>query len=715
MFLAGHSAFADETSPRPRVEAGRVVGRIRLDGALDEPDWRNAGTIEELLQQQPRPGEPTPYRTRVLILTDRENLYFGFECFDPAPQRIAVHTLQRDGNLDGDDGVAILLDTFGDHRNGFYFGINAAGARRDGLVSGPEELSYDWDGIWDAVARRTTDGWTAEIRIPARTLQFRADLAEWGLNVARGIPRDRMFLFWSGASLDATFVDASRAGSLAGVAGFEPGWGISVAPYALGRFTRDREASRRNTTGDVGGEIGYNLTPSLAAVLTVNTDFAETEVDARQINLTRFPLFFPEKRPFFLEGSNLLEFGLGLASSQVFIPFYSRRVGLFEGRIVPIDAGLKVLGRAGRWGIAALDVETGGTSFTPSTNLFAGRATYDADAHLRLGTIVTIGNPDGLHDNALAGLDAVWRTSTLFGDKNFFLGLWGASSSGDVGKGRRTGWGGKIDYPNDLWDVSLNFNEFGDSLDPALGFVPRPGTRQYRVGIAYQPRPDGGVFDWVRQFFFELEPQVVQDLRGRTQSWEVFTAPFNVRTESGEHLEANWIPTFERLDVPFEIAPGIRIPPGSYPFTRFRVQVESAEHRVWGIAATVHLGDFFDGRLTQTEVAVSWTPARGHVQLDLSAENDFGELSGGDFIQRLWALKAAYAFTPDLVVSDFVQYDSESRAAGMNARLRWTVRPGNDVFLVWNRGWRRPLENRGYSAIPVSDQLVLKLRWTFRR
>jgi hypothetical protein len=715
VFFVGRSALADETPPRPRIEAGRVVGRIRLDGALDEPDWRNAGAIEELLQQQPRPGEPTPYRTRILVLADRENLYFGFECFDPAPKKIAVHTLRRDGNLDGDDSVAIVLDTFGDGRNGFFFKINAAGARLDGLISGPEELSYDWDGVWDAATRRTPEGWTAEVVIPARTLQFRGGVAEWGFNVGRAVARDRMVLVWSGATLDAKFEDMSRAGRLAGVGGLEQGYGLSFAPYALGRFTKDREGDRRNTTGDLGTEVGYNLTPALAGVLTVNTDFAETEVDSRQINLTRFPLFFPEKRSFFLEGSNLFEFGLGIAESQVFIPFYSRRVGLFEGRVVPIDVGLKVLGRAGRWGIAALDVEMGDASFAPSTNLFAGRVTYDADPHLRLGAIVTDGDPDGIHHNTLAGVDAVWRTSTLFGDKNFFVGLWGASSGGDVGKGRRTGWGGKVDYPNDLWDVSLNFNDFGDSLDPALGFLPRPGTRQYQAGIAYQPRPDGGVFGWVRQFFFELEPQVVQDLRGRTQSWEVFTAPFNVRTESGEHLEANWIPTFERLDVPFEIAPGVRIPPGSYPFTRFRVQVESAEHRVWGVAATMYFGDFFDGRLTQTEVAVSWTPARGHVQLDLSAENDFGELPQGDFIHRLWALKAVYAFTPDLVLSDFVQYDSESRTVGMNARLRWTVRPGNDVFLVWNRGWRRPLEDRGFSAIPVSDQVVLKLRWTFRR
>jgi len=687
-----------------------------VDGALDEPEWQGAGVIEDLVQQEPRAGEPTPYRTRVRILSDGRSLYFGFECFDPAPERIAVHTLQRDGDLDGDDTVALALDTFRDRRNGYFFQVNAAGARLDGLISGPEELSFDWDGIWDAKTRRISNGWTAEIAIPAQTLRFGKNLAEWGLNTGRTIARDRMVLFWSGATLDANFEDLSRAGTLAGVDGLEQGSGLSVAPYALGRFSRDRDADRSDVTGDVGGEIGYNLTPQLAAVLTVNTDFAETEVDTRQINLTRFPLFFPEKRPFFLEGSNLFEFGLGLADRLIFIPFYSRRVGLFEGEIVPIDAGLKVLGRAGRWGVAALDVETGDSAAAPGTNLFAGRLTYDVDPRLRVGAIVTNGNPDGIEDNTLAGFDAVWRTSTFLGDKNLFAGVWGAWSDGDIENGRRTGWGGKLDYPNDRWDVSVSFNEFGGALEPALGFLPRPGTRQYRLRGSYQPRPGGGgSFSWARQFFFEVFTGLTERLDGQTESWEIFTAPLNVQTESGERLEVIWNPLFERLDAPFEVAEGVLIPPGSYRFTRYRLEAETSPHRPWRVEVEAGFGDFFGGDLTEAQVGVKWTSPGGHLQLEAESVNNFGELPQGDFVQRLWLIKTVYAFHPDLVLSSFFQYDSESRTAGVNARLRWTLRPGNDLFVVWNRGWRRGLAERADSYSPVADELVVKLRFTFRK
>lgn len=708
-FSLGRSGGAP--APGPSVTAGQARGSIRLDGVLDEPDWAQAGLIPALLQQAPKPGEPTPYRTEVRVLKDGQNLYFGITCIDPEPARIAVHTMQRDGNMSGDDTVALVLDTFGDGRSGYLFRTNVAGTRLDGLISGPEELSLDWDGIWDVATHRSVQGWSAEIVIPAQTLRFTRGLSRWGFNVERYVARDRTTLRWTGATLDANLEDLSRAGALEGLADLRQGLGLSLSPYGLLRRDRGFETGQRSLRGNAGLDVAYNFTSQLGGVLTVNTDFAETEVDTRQINLTRFPLFFPEKRTFFVEGSNLFEFGLGLGRD--FIPFYSRRVGLFQGEITPIDAGVKVLGRAGAWGIAALDVQTRKTFLAPRTNLFAWRTTYDANPHLRLGAIATRGHPDGVHANGLVGLDAVWRTSTFQGNRNFFVGLWGARSAGDVGQGKRTGWGFKVDYPNDLWDLSARFNEFGDALDPALGFVPRPGTRFYRLAGAYQPRPKGGFLSWVRQFFFELRGELHTDLKGRTQDWRVFTAPFNARTESGEHLEANWAPEFQRLDAPFEIAPGVVIPPSDYRFDRFRVEAQSSEHRPWRIGTTVWFGDFYDGRLTQLGNFVTWTEPSGHLALSLEAENAFGYLRAGNFIQRLWQLRGVYAFDPDLSLSSFFQYDSQTRNLGMNTRLRWTVHPGADLFLVWNRGWREEGE-RGLALKPTSEQIVVKLRWTFR-
>ncbi|MGH9398951.1 MAG: DUF5916 domain-containing protein [Thermoanaerobaculia bacterium] len=648
--------------PRPSITAGPARGAIRLDGVLDEDAWREAGVIADLVQQAPRPGESTPYRTEVRILADAESLYFGITCVDPEPGRIAVHTMQRDGDMEGDDTVALVFDTFNDRR-AYFFRVNVAGARADGLISGPEELSRDWDGIWEAQARRAPLGWTAEIRVPAATLRFTPGAASWGFNVERTVARDRLTLRWAATTLDSRLDDLSRAGVLEGVSQLKQGLGLSIVPYALLNRLNDRPSGAKFLKGEFGGDVRYSLTPQLDGILTINPDFAETEVDTRQINLTRFPLFFPEKRAFFLEGSNLFRFGLGLGND--FIPFYSRRVGLLEEQLIPLDGGLKVLGQAGRWGIAALDVLTGRHKSTPRANLFAGRVTYDVDDHLRVGTVVTNGSPDGVRSNTLTGLDAVWRTSRFAGDKNFFVGLWGALSAGDVGNGQKTGFGVKIDYPNDLWDVNLRFDQYGDSLDPALGFLPRPATRQYRFSAAYQPRPQSGLFGWVRQFFFEFNPSLVTDLRGVTQSWRVFTAPFNVRTQSGEHLEANWAPQFERLDQPFEISPGVVIPAGAYHFNRFRAEAQSSDHRPWRVGATVWFGQFYTGHLTQVFAFANWTSPRGRFSAEVSAENDFGCLPQGNFITRLWQAKAVYAFSPDLILSGYAQYDSESSKRGL--------------------------------------------------
>ncbi len=696
------------------VTAGRLKGHIRLDGILDEPAWRDAGVIADLTQQDPHPGEPTPFHTEVRVLVDGGNLYVGFICHDPEPKKIAVHTLQRDARMRGDDTVGVVLDTFGDHRRGYFFRINAAGARQDGLISGRGRPSPDWDGIWDAGTRRSRDGWSAEIRIPAQTLHFTAGHDRWGFNVQREVARERLTLRWSGISLDAAVYDLRRAGSLNGVGELQQGVGLSVSPYALGRTGTDYTPGGRMWGGDFGGDITYNLTPDLTGVVTINTDFAETEVDTRRINLTRFPLFFPEKRAFFLEGSELFSFGSNLSRS--FIPFFSRRVGLYQGRQVPINAGVKVLGQAGRWGVAVLDTGLRQTELTRATNLFAGRVTYDVDHHLTVGAIGTNGDPDGIHQNTLMGTDALWRTSTFRGNKNLVLGAWVAGTGGDVPDGRHTGWGVDIDYPNDLWDTYFGYNEFGGGLDPALGFLPRPGTRRLTLGNAYRPRPRGGFFGWARQFEFETFFSYVGGLDGQTQSWRFFTAPLNVETNSGEHIESNVVPQFEHLDVPFEIVDGVIIPPGDYQFWRFRTEAQSSSHRPWQIGSTVWYGGFYNGSLVQWESYAGWTSPGGHLQLMAENEYDTASLPEGDFIQRLWQARIVYSFTPNLSLSSYTQYDSESRNLGTNNRLRWTIKPGNDFYIVWNHGWQQPIGNIDrYNFRPIDDRLVVKLRWTFRR
>jgi hypothetical protein len=712
----------------PSTKATRLSSAITLDGRLDEPAWRDAQSFT-LSQQSPHPGQPTPYATEVRVLVSNDAVYFGFLCHDPNPKAIAIHTMRRDGDETGDDSVSIVLDTYGDRRTGYFFQINAAGTRVDGLVSDPQTAALDWDGIWDAKTTRTADGWSAETVIPTRTLSFTRGLRSWGLNVERFIPRERMTLRWSSPTLDSFIYDLSRAGELAGVGGLEQGKGLEISPYATGRTKRFYGASPRTWQGGVGGEVTWKISPQLVSVFTANTDFAETEVDSRQINLTRFPLFFPEKRAFFLEGANQYTFGLGLDQQQQFIPFFSRNIGLLDGAQIPLDGGVKLNGRVGKWNVAFLDVQTRETTvpqqvvqdlglpspLVPSTNLLASRISYDWNEHLRIGTIITNGDPEALRRNTLVGFDAVWRTSKFLRDKNLLLGTWTATTQGDLPQGGKTGWGFRADYPNDLLDCQINMNQYGEAFEPLLGFLPRPGTRQTDLGCAYQPRPSKeGPFRWIRQEFFENEYSRVTNPQGILESWEYFMAPINVRMETGDRFEFNWSPHGEILLAPFEVSPGVIIPAGSYQFTRWRAEAQTSSHRPFQFGNTTWFGQFYDGHLTQQENYVKWTSPKGRLQLEVETENDFAHMPEGNFVQKLWQFQGAYAWNPNLVLTSFIQYDTASQNVGANTRFRWTIKPGNDVFVVWNRSWQQIVPSPYLRLVPESDLIAVKLRWTFR-
>lgn len=696
----------------PVARACPTTAPIHLDGRLDEPIWREAPEII-LTQQAPVPGAATPFLTVVKVLVAPEGLYVGVRCGDPDPSMIAAHTLRRDGDFSGDDAVTLVLDTLGDGHTAYQFQVNASGARADGLISGPEAVSLDWDGIWEAATARDGSGWSLEVFIPSRTLRFDPARNRWGFNLERRVARAQLTLRWASPILDAKLPDMARAGILEGVAGLKRGSGLSVTPFLLAQKSEDFRSRTRSVRGRAGLDVEATLTDQLTGVLTYHPDFAETEVDARQINLTRFPLYFPEKRAFFLEGSNQFQFGLGLDTD--FIPFFSRTLGLVDGVPVPLSGGGKVLGRAGPVSIGALSIRQEPSAARSGTDLSAARVSWDVDEHLRIGALGTDGNPEGPGTNRLAALDAVWQTSRLFGDKLFEVGLWTARSRGTaIPSGDPGGWGFKIDYPNDLWDLNVRMNRFGDALDPGLGFLPRPGTKQMSAGFAYQPRPAGPSLQWIRQAFFELSALRIEDLQGNLQSWELFTAPFNVVTAAGDHFEANWQPQVERLVQPFEISPGVVIPAGEYRFDRWRMQAESAAARPWQAATTVWFGEFYGGRLVQWIQSVGGNARDGHIRWTASAENDFARLPWGRFTQRLFQLRGEYGWNPGLILTGLLQYDTASRSLASNLRLRWQVRPQAEAFLVWNRGWERPDLNGPLRFLPRQDVLSAKLRWTFR-
>jgi hypothetical protein len=688
----------------PVALASLAGGPVKLDGRLDEAAWAGAAPIGSLTQTEPEEGAPPVEATEVRLLLDGHNLYVGIRCFDHDPRGIAATKMGRDDELEGDDHVMVVLDTFGDRRNGFFFAVNPRGARAEGQISNnSESLNFDWDGIWDASARVDGEGWTAELAVPFKTLRFKTEVAAWGLNVQRYVARRQETDRWTAARRDVWISNLSEAGRLEGLQRARQGRGLDVRPYLSG--------GEEDGGGEVkvGGDVFKNLTPNLTASLTVNTDFAETEADDRQVNPTRFPLFYPEKRSFFLEGAGIYEVASLGSSSSDLLPFYSRRIGLYRGEEVPVLAGLKLSGRVERWNVGLLDVETRRVDDLglDRQNLLAARVSRNLFRQSFVGALVTHGNPSGAGSNTLAGVDARLATSTFRGRENLSLDLY-AFVTDDGSSGRKGyAWGGKLDYPNDLWDVALTFKEIDEDFRPALGFVRRTGTRKTNAKADFMPRP-GRL--GVRQLFLEASLQYVTDTAGRTLDWMVMTTPLGLQTESGEEVRLEWIPQFERLDEPFEIQPGIVIPSGDYHYTAWIAEIETAERRRWVGEIEARWGSFYDGDLTRLEARLALKPSP-HLLLSAGGEWSRGELPGGRFTAKVVEGRLELNLSPNLGWSNLVQYDSDSRELGFQSRLRWRIRPGSDLFVVFNRGWVR--EEDG-AFRPYFDRGSAKAQHTFR-
>jgi hypothetical protein len=692
----------------PTATAARATAIIRIDGVLDEEAWRQARPIGALVQTEPNEGAKASEDTEVRVLFTEETLYVGILCHDRTPPAIVSTQLTRDADLESDDSIFIVFDPFSDHRNGFFFEVNPAGARADGqIANNTEHRSLDWDGIWEASARITDQGWVAEIAIPFKTLRFKPGETTWGLNVERRIKRHNETDRWASPRRDIWISNLAEAGRLEGLTGIHQGRGLDIRPYVSG--------GEENRDGKFAGglDVFKNLTPNMNASVSVNTDFAETEVDARQINLTRFPLFFPEKRAFFLEGAGVFDVagsGGGEYESPDVLPFFTRRMGLLHGQEVPILAGAKIVGRQSNYNIGVLDVQTRDLDDNPNTgqNLLAARVSRNLFRQSWVGAIVTHGNPQGTGGNTLVGADARFATSNFRGDKNLSATTFLLRTDDQATGTRDYAFGASVDYPNDLWEASFGWKQIGEEFRPALGFVPREGIRKISGGASFRPRPGR----WgIRQMHFEFHPEVITDLHNQVQNWDVYSTPFNLEMESGEHFEFNYMPQYERLPEPFEIAAGVVIPPGSYRTTRWAVQAETADKRPWVVQGELAWGGFYSGTRREASIELELKP-NTHVAFAVEITRNSVSLREGSFPAQVVTVRANYNFSPDVSWANLVQYDNESRIMGVQSRFRWILRPGNDIFFVINRGWyRRELDGR---YLPNFDKGSLKLQYTFR-
>ena len=694
----------------PAQTAVRVERGPRLDGNLDDEVWRKAVPFTDFRMVFPRIGDPSE-RTELRILYDNDHLYIGVYCFDSSPSKVCASSMAHDSDehAESDDVVKVLLDPFLDRRNAYIFYVNACGAKSEGLAFG-EHSSLDWDGIWDARSRILPDGWSTEMKIPFKTISFKSGLPHWGINVERYIPRKQETIRLSGVGQDNFFNNPAEAAELRGIETLRLGTGITFRPYGAARSRREyaEPGAPTELSWDGGFDIYKNFTPNFIGAFSYNTDFAETEVDERRINLTRFPLFFPEKRTFFLEGSEIFNFGT--TSSESFAPFFSRRIGLYQGNQIPIIFGTKLFGRMGSTNLAFLDVMTEKSFGLPKQNFVAGRVYQNILSESKVGIIFTDGSPSG-EKNTLAGLDLTYQTSRFRGNQNLSIGGWYVYNWNEQKSGKHQGFGLRMDYPNDLWDINTSYGYYGDSLNPGIGFLPRNNVQTYSLSFSYQPRPEKGLVGRVvRQFFYELMFNYYWDLAGRLETRRVFIAPLNLRTESGEHIEFNISPTRDVLPFDFEVSDGVILPKGPYDYTTYQVEFSTASHRPVAVDLEQRFGGFYSGHLSQTELGLT-LKYRGYATFNLRADIVRGNLPQGKFRENAYELKADFFFSPRLGLMNYFQYDDVSKELGINLRFRWEITPGNIVYFVYTKNWERrwdplsrfvPLEEKGVFKIQIS-------------
>lgn len=573
LFLLAYSILAQSPDSKRTISVTKTAERISIDGILDEPIWTQAPDIGDLVQRQPNPGETPTERTKVTLLYDANNLYIGVKAFDSEPNKVIGTLMERDASLNSDDHLEIILDTFRDQRNAFYFATNPSGAFVDGLAFGNEELNTDWDAIWDMRTKRTDFGWAAEIAIPFKSLNFPANSSEWGFNISRNIYRKLEENRWTGARLETDFLQISEAGKITNLEGLNQGIGLDIRPFVAASWLDSETISDDGFDAEPGLDFFYNITPSLKLTGTLNTDFGETEVDARQINLSRFSLFLPEKRSFFLEDAGVFSFastgpqspgGIPSAGADVY-PFFSRRIGFLNGQEVPIDMGMKLTGKVGNTDIGLLNVRTDETSFVDDKDFVVTRFKQNLFEQSYIGGIFTDGNPALGQDGKTYGADARFATSNFMDrNMNLVVNAYAARSDNDDDSDNDKSYGISAHYPNDKYVGELVYRVIEEDFNPALGFLQRNNVRMYRVGASYNPRPKG--FMDIQQMFHDIFYTQFERLdNGHIESTEFHVTPLDWHFNSGDSVHAfgDYDRTYERLFEPFQISPGIVLQPGA--------------------------------------------------------------------------------------------------------------------------------------------------------
>ena len=709
--LAAFASFATaqsvESAVNPRVH--RTAANIRLDGRLDEGDWALADSISEFRTKEPTEGGQPSERTVVRLLATPAGLAIGWWLSDHDPAHIVRTQLRRDASLRSDDYVSMMIDGLSDKRSAFYFRTNSNGTLWDGEHINSERGNEEWDGLWDARTEITATGWTAEMLIPWTTLRYPDDVATMGMNFRRFLPRTNEEVLWRAWRRGQGYRFLEEEGTVAGFSGLPPRARAEFRPFVLGESTLPERSytttgvetrlSDASSRAAAGLDIKIPVTRTLTADIAVLPDFAQAEVDRQVVNLTRFPLFFPEQRPFFTEGAAIFAFG----REQQAQLFYSRRIGRdASGTPVEIPFGARMQGRVGSNQLGLLAVRTGDQE--DATDLVA-RVRHDVLGRGYVGAMSTYSDRVARPGAMAGGVDFEFPFILRDRENLIFQGsaAWSRDSVGG-GSGAHTRF--VIDYPNDRADLNLQFDRIDAAYDPALGFVAQRGIYRLAGNTAITPRPTHR--SPIRRYEFNLlSYDVVWDLDRRLDNASFSVRPFGAQFQAGDRVELNLSRRFDGPAVDFDIVPGTTVSAGEYWFDRVEAKYTGAIVRPWSLNAAASVGEFFDGDRRDVSVAglLRFQP---HVEVSLEYALNDVELPAGRFAANTLRFRGDYAASPRLTATAFAQFDDQSRRAAVNARLRWTASPGNDLYVVWNSTWPTGLDRGIPWERPLRGGLVAK-------
>jgi hypothetical protein len=690
-----------------------------LDGIHDDDAWAFATVISDLHQVKPDEFADPSEDSIFLVVYTRDALYVAARFHDSEPDKIGAQILRQGDWSWGEDTVTVMIDPFNRGRSGYVFDLTANGVRSQALYENATTENWNWRGIWHGATRIVDDGWLAEIEIPFKTLSFDPANDVWGLNVGRYIGRKGEQIGWASNNRS---LDPSSFGDAGGMSGAQTGAGLDVVPSARLRQAKDFEAGTTDDSFEPALDVFYKLRPSLTASLTINTDFSGAGVDERQINLTRFGLFFPERRLFFLQDTDIFEFGriggedsdnpstLPRVERESGRPFFSRRIGLSgTGERIDIDFGGKLTGRAAGWDIGILGIRQDEYRTLGPSNLFVARVSKNILRESSIGAILTKGDPDSDFDNSVAGVDFRYMNTDLPGGRVVEAAAWYQQSDTEGIDRDDSAFGVKLSMPNaEGIRAGIGYKEIEENFHPALGFVNRVDVSDLTAEIGYTWYPAG---DRIRSAFTGIDFQRIATLDGDLQTQAITIRAMELGSPNSDSIALRYYLFDEVIDTPFEISDGIVIPVGEYSFDQYCVNVSTGQHRTLYADAFFCDGDFYAGSIVNPGIDLIWRPSP-HFAFALGYQVSDIALPEGAFTTRLSSLRADVAFTNTWFWENLLQYDNVSNTLGLNSILRWIPRAGREVLLVLNREFADYARNRTF--VSVSGEITFKVSYTIR-